>query len=227
MSTDPQTDCPPEVEIRLKLYGWLRDEINQSYERQHRIVAGQATLIGLAVGLQFSLDAAGILAEQPVLETMLQLVLVAIPPLVVVSASFWLIEHIRVMRAGNYLQLLEQTVNGAFEGDPLTWETWLRDPPRRSGLRRFLSPHFLYDVCHFIGYPLFFLVTGGVSLYVAFLTDPGDLMAIYVGVLATLLILLVLLTLTQIRHEWQDLSEQFPGFEGWTPQGADDNPTDA
>lgn len=229
---DPGT---ADVEILLEVYGWLRDEINESYERQHRLVLGEATLVGLAIGLQFGFDRFGTSPDGAALVELLRFVLLAVPPLVIVTASLWLLEHNRVMRAGNYLQLLEYQINESAEGNPVSWETWLRDPPSRPTIERIRSPDFVFDVCHFIGYPAFFLVTGTVSLALVAkqvygvpmnaLGDPSRLLEVLSGwgggtiayflVLTVVLLSIIGLTVCQIPHQWHDQSDRVHAFDAW------------
>lgn len=235
VGTGPDSPVSTDVQLILKVYGWLRGEINESYRRQHQLVVGQATLIGLAIGLQFGFDFIGGSTGGSGVAEFLRFAFMAIPPLVLVTASLWLLEHNRVMRAGNYLQLLEFRINDRVDGNPLSWETWLRDPPSRPLLERIRSPHFVFNVCHFIGYPAFFVAMEVVSMalvakwvyavpvwdvhdasvYLELLVGRGLGTAAYFLVLSTALLLVVGFTVSQIPHGWQDQSDRFRDFEIW------------
>lgn len=170
----------PELDSMLRMYGWLRDEITQSNQLQHRIVLGLSTFVGTVFGLTFS----GALANVSRLGTgAFELVIAAVLPIVVMAGGIWLVEQSRVMMAGNYLQLLEYKINERTDGAPMSWENWLRrDPADLPAQHRipddWYDPQAVYDRAYLLGYVGFFAVVGGLSLLlyagVVLGVGPGD-----------------------------------------------------
>lgn len=72
----------------------------------------------LSVGLSLSAGNVG--------GAVLSVIVLAIPPMAFVTLALWLIEMARMMRAGNYLRMLENRLNRELGSTGLIWENWLR-----------------------------------------------------------------------------------------------------
>lgn len=159
-------ELPPHTRVKLDLYGWLRDEIDQSNHLQNRITFAQAVLVGLGLGMR-AMTAMGD-EIPPMAVNALGIAILALPVLIFTSTAVWLLEQARVMRAGNYLFHLESYINDDLEGqDPMSWETWLRREQEyrmdfRSGLTA-VAPSKVYNVAFHIGYPLYFVALAAIS----------------------------------------------------------------
>lgn len=145
----------------LDAYGWLRDEINQSNQLQHRIVLGLATFVGLVFGLEFSGTLSEFASATP---TTFRLVVGAILPIVVVAPGIWLVEQSRVMMAGNYLQLLEHKIHDETDHAPVAWENWLRWDGGEVTVTGRLDAQAIYSRGYFLGYLGFFAIVGVLTL---------------------------------------------------------------
>lgn len=232
-----QDTLPSDVRLMQELYGWLREEIRQSYQIQYQIAIGQATLVAVATGLQFGLKLQGKPLSNPTLfSLLLNIIFIALPWIVIVTAGMWLLEHCRVMRAGNYLQLLEHRINKRVPGYPLHWETWLRDPHSPSTRwQKLRDPHVVYDIAFTIAYPMFFLLLGVVSLALVQLsvfstpiegvlslntfTPPFQAqrlgIALYLISASFAILSTTVLLLLQIKHQKQDRSTEPKKFDDW------------
>ncbi|MFC7228696.1 hypothetical protein N0B31_14885 [Salinirubellus salinus] len=125
-----------DVELMYRFYTDLRDEINQSIETQNKVVIGGGVLIGLAYGLQLS----GVLDELVMKNPTLKLIIAALPTLIILTISLWIVEQSRMMRAGHYLAFIENKINSELDGVYLTWENWLQD-----------SEKPIYHDAHYVG----------------------------------------------------------------------------
>lgn len=169
-STRRGTDA---VDAMLEMYGFLREEINQSNRLQQRIVLGLATFVGLVFGLVFSGALAALEQQRP---AAFELLIAAVLPIIGAAAGIWLVEQSRVMMAGNYLQLLEYKIHDRTGNVPMSWENWLRREPENlpddagaPGDGEWNDPQDVYDVAYRVGYLLFFTSLGLLSclLYVS------------------------------------------------------------
>lgn len=98
-----------ELEIMLKSHDYLRQEILNSVNWQNRILIATAGIISVLLGLGLT-----------VAET-LTFSSIIIPPAVTVLTAYWLVEQSRMMRAGNYIQLLEDDINIKAGGPYILW----------------------------------------------------------------------------------------------------------
>lgn len=107
------------IQAILAEYSALREEIQNSIRLQHATFSVGVPL--LAVGLSLSqLNQLGSDTKA------LQFIVLAIPPFAYAILCLWLIEMSRMMRAGNYLRLLEDRLNIMLQNTGLVWENWLR-----------------------------------------------------------------------------------------------------
>lgn len=134
-----------ELKIMLKSHEYLRQEILNSIGWQNRFVIAEVTVISALLGLG--------LTEQP-----LKFLLTAIPPAVIALTAFWLIEQSRMMRAGDYLQLLEDEINIKAEGAYILWENWLR-------LGMAGGVHTIHHISQYLGVFGVFYVVSGISIW--------------------------------------------------------------
>lgn len=120
----------------------LREEILNSISLQYKTFVSEGLILSTVLALGFIQDPFRIL-------------LLAVPPLFISLTALWLIEQSRMMRAGNFLSILEDEINLEINEIGLFWENWLR-------LRKvsFFSPHRIH---HFAQYLLvimtYFIVT--------------------------------------------------------------------
>lgn len=135
-----------ELEILLKSYDYLRQEIFNSIGWQNRIFIAAATIISVLLGL-------GLTEKE-----MLRLSVIIIPPAVIAFTAFWLVEQSRMMRAGDYLQLLEDEINTKIGGAYILWENWLR----RGGIS-WRDIHKIHHISQYLGSVVVFYTMSGIS----------------------------------------------------------------
>jgi len=133
----PSVGNKEEIEVLLAFHRSLREEILESIRLQNRIITGEAVATGLALGFH--------LTEQ------IEILIAALPPVTVVLTALWIVEQSRMMRAGNYMQFLEDKINTLFDKPVITWENWLR---RKVS---WFSIHHIHHWAQYIGCALFFL----------------------------------------------------------------------
>lgn len=93
-------------------YETLRSEITESIRNQVRILGYGGTAISILLGL-------GVIRRS-------MLLLVSLPFLAFFFFVLWNVEQTRMMRAGDYIALLEDRVAETYEEPTLSWENWLR-----------------------------------------------------------------------------------------------------
>ncbi len=103
-----------ELRLRLKQYDLLREEILNSISWQNRLLISGMAIVPVIFALGISLE-------------QWRMLLIALPPVVILFTALWLVEQSRMMRAGDYLQMLENETN-LYKGGRsyLSWENWLR-----------------------------------------------------------------------------------------------------
>lgn len=104
-----------ELGIQLQLYKYLREEIINSINLQHRTFIGESFFISIVFSFSFMQ-----------MQTNFKPLILSIAPVIVGFTCLWLIEQSRMMRAGDYLCLLEDKINTFTKEPCLTWENWLR-----------------------------------------------------------------------------------------------------
>jgi len=188
---------PAEVAAMFEEYRTLRDEIGRCITIQSQtVIAGGAILGGT---LAFAPSVAG--------------VVFVIPLFVIIVGALWVIEQSRMMRAGNYLQVLEDRINCTLKAQntqaTIGWENWLRGDPRS----RFSAAH--YQMQHYGIFGVLFLVES-LSLVEAWLArgtasqqsslvslgKPGLLTA-YTAVCGLLTLYIVFKAWVLVQHEVQ------------------------
>lgn len=144
------------IEVMLHLYAHLRDEILVSIQFQNRVILGEAVVVGLIYGIR--------LTDNPergaVASSLVELAAIILPPVIIVSTALWTVEQTRMMRIGDYLELLENRINEELGSPCITWENWLR-----SGNVSHVGN--VHHTAKTMGYVGFFLVLGllGLLLY--------------------------------------------------------------
>lgn len=168
-------------EYRLKFllenYKILREEILESIVLQNRIIMGVGTAIGVILGFGLTKDVYSAL-------------IMSIPFIVSVLTSWWLVEQSRMMRAGDFLQHLEDLINFEVGGTYVTWENWLRTGSNGSSTD---IHHFAQYICvigifygiSIISFSLFFiydpLVTNiSISVRLIFTIFPATILGILI-----------------------------------------------
>ena len=117
------TDTVPQdnrlIEIILEEYNTLRKEILQSLKIQNNIYSAEATTVFGAV--------AGVAALQKYTDSSnAYIIFLGIPLIFIIFTSLWITEQTRMMRAGNYLEQLEDVLNLENDRICLFWENSLR-----------------------------------------------------------------------------------------------------
>lgn len=105
-------------EIMLEEYRTLRAEILQSTKIQHKIYTAEATTIFGSV--------IGIAALKNFSPSLTPYVFLGIPLIFIIFTSLWITEQTRMMRAGDYIQMLENVLNKENDNICLFWENSLR-----------------------------------------------------------------------------------------------------
>jgi Zn-dependent protease with chaperone function len=123
MGSDGDTgQLPPDVALALKEYESVRRE---------EIAAMQSHVSTLRYAITGSVVLFGIAAQQHADKYLGWAIALALLPLVILfSAVIWMGEYERMARAGRYIALAEERINGLLgEGvkGPLRWESWLRE----------------------------------------------------------------------------------------------------
>lgn len=140
------------TEVMLRLYQLLREEILQSIRFQHRVIIGGGVVIAVTLGIQVG----GVLPNNSRTQ---QLIIAALPPVVVLSWALWVVEWSRMMRAGEYMAHLEDKINEELDGEAcISWECSLH-------CEEVSSPHLhsTYHTVQRIVYIAFFILVGGLS----------------------------------------------------------------
>ncbi len=179
-----------DLEIMLKSHECLREEILNSINWQNRFVIAIVPIISALLGLG--------LAD----EKTLKLLLVAIPPAVIVFAAFWLTEQSRMMRAGDYIQLLEDEINHKVGEASISWENWLR-----IGMTR--GAHRIHYISQYLGVMGILYILSGFSIWKT-ITD--CLLPLWVPIIYILmLIFMAFLIIPIVRHQPRERAE----FKYW------------
>ncbi len=167
----------PELEIMLKSHDYLREEVSNAINWQNRIFIAVATIIFVLLGLG--------LAE----EKLLKLSVIIIPPAVTALTAFWLVEQSRMMRAGDYIQLLEDEINIRVGGACILWENWLR----RAGTS-WRDLNKIHHVSQYLGSVGVFYVISGFSIWNSITLSllPLGVCAAYIAILVFLFVLIML-----------------------------------
>lgn len=119
----------PSVSVMFRSYEYLRQEILNSIGWQNRVLTAAVPIISVILGLGLTVS------------ERYDLLLIIIPLAVIGLTSFWLVEQTRMMRAGDFLQLVENEINSKTGGAYLLRENWLR--------RRNISWHDPHRIHHF------------------------------------------------------------------------------
>lgn len=104
-----------QITVFLTVYDQLRQEIRDSIKLQFRAFLVVGVFLAIVFGLGMGLT-----------ETTFRLLVVGMPPVAVALLGIWLIEQSRMMRAGDYLQFLEDKINRQVGRCCISWENWLR-----------------------------------------------------------------------------------------------------
>ena len=118
-----QDNIPPDklagyrIEFLLENYKTLREEILESISSQNKIIMseGIAVAVGIIIGFGVAKEPSGVKAF-----------IMIVPFIIIALTSLWTIEQSRMMRAGDFMQLLEDGINLEIGGPYTVWENWLR-----------------------------------------------------------------------------------------------------
>ena len=213
----------PDILLLVRMYEFLREEILNSISWQHRLMMGEATIISalLAMGLTIA---------------QWETLLIAIPPAVLVLSSAWMVEQTRMMRAGDFLQLLEHRINSEVGEPVMVWENWLRRP----GVS-WHDPHRIHHVAQYVAVIGVFYSLGFFSLFILWFYKliPDPACSIFCSFFSFLLLFLLILTLRIISHkrrypidDFADFCRKYDkelkkfiekvGYVGWQDEGGSD-----
>lgn len=152
-------------EYRMKFlvenYKTLREEIVVSISTQSKLIMGEgiAVAAGIILGflgfgnLSMSRDDKGIGVVSSAF-------IIAIPFIIFSLTSLWTVEQGRMMRAGDFMQFLENMINRELEGAYIVWENWLR----REGVKR-LDVHRMHHLAQYLSILVFY----GVGVFIIYL----------------------------------------------------------
>jgi hypothetical protein len=191
-----------EIEVLFGMYKFLREEIRQSIDAQNKIILGGGILIGLFYGLQLN----GINSS-----SYYSFLIFAIAPISIISIILWTIEQSRIMRAGMYLEFLEDKINNNIGEVILTWENWLR-----RGEMGKLDPHTIHHFAQYLVFILFFPIIGFFSIFIIY-TDYKAILSsklfLYTLFNSIGLLIVIIMAILVINHkkvakeeyrEWED-----------------------
>jgi Cu/Ag efflux pump CusA len=114
------------MEFLLENYKTLREEILEAIRLQNKIIMGEAIAVGIILGFGLA-------------GTTYKVVLIAIPFVIIILNSYWAVEQSRMMRAGNFMQFLEDKINLKLGGAYVVWENWLRRETDKKNNRSFVQ----------------------------------------------------------------------------------------
>jgi len=113
-----QIDNQDQLKVLMQIYSDLRKEILEAIKLQHRTIIAESFFVSIVFAI-------GLL--QSGAQYFYQAMIISIIPFVIGFTSVWLIEQSRMMRAGDYLEFLEDKINILLDCSCcLTWENWLR-----------------------------------------------------------------------------------------------------
>lgn len=208
-----------KLKFLLEAHRSLREEILEAVRLQNKIIMGEAIAVGIILGL-------GLGGEE-----IFKVLIGANPPIIVVLTSLWIVEQSRMMRAGNYLQFLEDKINYEMGTVCISWENWLRREEKRlrpeerreeNWLRRKvgqlfdrLSIHKIHHYAQYIGCVSLFYGIGIISLYLfyEYLEVLSYWATAFIGLHAFLLIILFPFILKIITHRGKKEDKQ--KFKEW------------
>jgi amino acid transporter len=162
MVCSDRTDVKPidnPIDVQLRLYAQLREEVLQAINTQHRTFIAESFFVSIV----FSFSLIGTIFLKPQ-DTLLNINILSailsflVAPIIIFLTSLWLIEQSRMMRAGEFLEWLEDEINVQLNGPYLIWENWLR----RDGV----SPFDVHRLHHYAQHIiiLMFLLLGFISI---------------------------------------------------------------
>lgn len=230
------------IEAMLRLYDHLRNEVLVSIRFQNRVILGEAVVVGLIYGIRLT---SGDPDEGAVATSLVELAAIILPPVIIVSTALWTVEQTRMMRIGNFLELLENRINEELESPCITWENWLR-----SGNVSHVGT--IHHTAKTTGYVGFFLLLGllGLLLYVNEFMIAGESFYLFpspseiqwspresavFAVYVVFFVVILLMTLPIITYRESLVStvleEAIPSGQQWsftpeTPTSTDNEPAD-
>lgn len=185
---------PNELEIMLKGYEYLRQEVQNSTNWQNRIFISAATIVSVLLALGLTQT-----------ET-LRFSAIMIPPAVTALTAFWLVEQTRMMRAGDYMKLLEDQINIRVGVASILWENWLCR--KNTSWRELNRIHYISQYLGSIGV---FYIISGFSIWNAITLSllPWGVSALYIAILFFMLILIFLVIphrpeKKEVFEEWKE-----------------------
>lgn len=107
------------IEIMVEEYKTLRKEILQSLRIQYNIYVAEATTIfGAVIGV-------AALKNYDISSTPF-VIFLGVPLIFIIFTSLWITEQTRMMRAGDYIEMLENVINNEINHICFFWENSLR-----------------------------------------------------------------------------------------------------
>lgn len=220
MSEQGGEENTEQLNAMLTLYSELRTEVNQSIQFQNRIILSEAVVIALVYAIEVTplIGSSNSSSNGP----LMTLAGIVLPPVVIISTALWVAEQSRMMRIGDYLELLENKINSEFGEACLSWENWLR-----TGGVTFVG--HIHHAAKAIGYVGLFIFLGIVSLglYIkniiiatGFSNEIVSLLQILLLAVYTLLFsFLIMMTIPILDYgrgkERKKLGEQLPDGQRW------------
>lgn len=126
------------IEVMLEEYKTLREEILYCLKTQHDIyIAEGAAVFGAVIGIVALADSN--------FGNVINYILLGAPLIFIIFTSLWITEQSRMMRAGNYIEMLENEINNEYrkthlgEDLALFWENSLRINRPRFSQEHYIS----------------------------------------------------------------------------------------
>lgn len=192
------------IDVQLKLYDHLREEILQAISTQHRTFIAESFFVSIV----FSFSLMGTIFLKPIegnpidFFTISSVLAFLIAPAVIFLTSLWLIEQSRMMRAGEFLERLEDEINEQLKGPFLIWENWLRReevPFFDVHQLHHYAQHIIIGMLSFIGY-----LSIGLILFIIAPSYPNFFLQIifiaFIVINIFLLSILLIVYFVAIRH---------------------------
>jgi hypothetical protein len=137
-------------EYRMKFlvenYKTLREEIVVSINTQSKLIMGEGIAVAAGIILGFlGFGNLSMSSDDKGLGVVSSAFIIAIPFIIFSLTSLWTVEQGRMMRAGDFMQFLENVINRELEGAYIVWENWLR----REGVKR-LDVHRMHHLAQYL-----------------------------------------------------------------------------
>lgn len=190
------------IKFLLENYKSLREEILESIRLQSRIIMSEGIAVAVGIIIGFGLT-----------ESMFSAIIIAVPLIIIALSSLWAIEQSRMMRAGDFMQFLEDKINLEV-GEPCTfWENWLR----RKGVKP-LDVHKVHHLTQYLCTLGVFYVIGiaviiSLALYPTFFNVPLPIVRFFTIFYSIMFTFLLLILKVIITHRGAESDKD--GFREW------------